>query len=29
MRLLTKQEHAVFYLKDNTSNEVIYGGAAS
>jgi phage terminase large subunit len=28
MRLLPKQEHAVFYLKDNETKELIYGGAA-
>jgi hypothetical protein len=28
MRLLKKQEHAVFYLKDNQTKELIYGGAA-
>lgn len=28
MRLLTKQEHAVYYLKDRETNEVLYGGAA-
>ena len=28
MKLLTKQEHAVFYLKDNQTKELIYGGAA-
>ncbi len=28
MKLLTKQEHAVFYLKNNIHKEVIYGGAA-
>jgi len=28
MKLLDKQENAVFFLKDNQTNEVIYGGAA-
>ena len=28
MKLLTKQEHAVYYLKDNQTKELIYGGAA-
>ena len=28
MKLLPKQENAVFFLKDNTTKEVIYGGAA-
>lgn len=28
MELLEKQEHAVHYLKDNITNEIIYGGAA-
>lgn len=28
MKLLIKQEHAVYYLKDNISQEILYGGAA-
>lgn len=28
MELLTKQENAVYYLKDNNTKELIYGGAA-
>jgi len=28
MKLISKQEHAVFYLKDNETKELIYGGAA-
>ena len=28
MKLLPKQEHAVFYLKDNETKELLYGGAA-
>lgn len=28
MQLLEKQEHAVFYLKDNETTEILYGGAA-
>ena len=28
MRLLPKQENAVYYLKDNTTTELVYGGAA-
>lgn len=28
MKLLPKQENAVYYLKDNTTTELIYGGAA-
>ncbi len=28
MKLLKKQEHAVYYLKDSETNEILYGGAA-
>lgn len=28
MNLLLKQEHAVYYLKDNETEEILYGGAA-
>lgn len=28
MNLIIKQEHAVYYLKDSTTEEIIYGGAA-
>jgi phage terminase large subunit len=28
MQLLPKQEHAVYYLKDNETKELLYGGAA-
>lgn len=28
MKLLAKQEHAVWFLKDNVTEEVLYGGAA-
>lgn len=28
MKLLIKQEHAIYYLKDNITEEVLYGGAA-
>jgi len=28
MKLLIKQEHAVYYLKDNITKEILYGGAA-
>lgn len=28
MKLLTKQEHAVYYLKDSTTKEILYGGGA-
>lgn len=28
MKLLKKQEHAVYYLKDNITEELLYGGAA-
>jgi PBSX family phage terminase large subunit len=28
MRLISKQENAVYYLKDNQTKEIIYGGAA-
>lgn len=27
-KLLTKQEYAMYYLKDSTSEEILYGGAA-
>jgi len=28
MKLLLKQEHAVYYLKDKETKEILYGGAA-
>lgn len=28
MKLLTKQEHAIYFLKDKVTEEVLYGGAA-
>lgn len=28
MNLIPKQENAVYYLKDNSTKELIYGGAA-
>lgn len=28
MKLLSKQENAVYYLKDNETKELLYGGAA-
>ena len=28
MNLLPKQENAVYYLKDNQTKEILYGGAA-
>lgn len=28
MKLLPKQEHAIYYLKDNETKELLYGGAA-
>jgi len=28
MKLLPKQENAVYYLKDSTTTDIIYGGAA-
>ncbi len=28
MKLLIKQEHAVYHLKDEATKEVLYGGAA-
>ena len=28
MKLLSKQENAVYYLKDSETKEIVYGGAA-
>lgn len=28
MKLISKQENAVYYLKDNITKEIVYGGAA-
>ena len=28
MKLLSKQENAIYYLKDNATKEILYGGAA-
>jgi hypothetical protein len=28
MKLLIKQENAVYYLKDSITKEILYGGAA-
>jgi hypothetical protein len=28
MKLISKQENAVYYLKDNLTKEIVYGGAA-
>jgi phage terminase large subunit len=28
MKLLSKQENAIYYLKDNETQELLYGGAA-
>lgn len=28
MKLINKQEYAVYYLKDNITKEIVYGGAA-
>lgn len=28
MKLLLKQENAVYYLKDSITKEILYGGAA-
>jgi len=28
MQLLLKQQHATYYLKDDSTQEIIYGGAA-